>query len=198
MSWSWSRGTATPSTLLSLWILWRTCWWLSSLFNTSCKVLVNRADTHEEKNAAQYILVRKYHVDRNASISTAPATAAAYCEYILPAAASSNTFLPSEICILCKVICIVSAAPHTLCCSRALRTVLAVTSCACWMMTSSRRASSASCSHAPTTLSGAGRDLSRCRCQSRSWHAKQTGEGEKNNYPFQFVVHMVKAWRVTI
>lgn len=58
----------------------------------------------------------------------------------------------------------------TLCCSRALCTVSAVISWACWTTISCRRAPSASCSHAPTVARGAGRDRSSWRCQSTSWN----------------------------
>lgn len=61
---------------------------------------------------------------------------------------------------------------RTLWCSRALWTLFAVESCTCWMMASCRSAPSASCNHAPTISRGAGRDVSRCRCQSRSWNTE--------------------------
>lgn len=130
MSWSWSGGTGTPSTLLSLWILWKTCWWLSRLFNTSC---------------AEYTEQRYENRHKNVFIHSV---------FILIA------------CLILTLYCAMYGSALTLCCSRALCTVLAVISCACWMVISCRRASSASCSHAPTVSRGAGRDLSSWRCQS--------------------------------
>lgn len=69
----------------------------------------------------------------------------------------------------------------TLCCSRALWTVLAVTSCACWTMNSCLSAPSASCSQAPTVSRGGGRDLSRWRCQSRSWKRQNSYLNKERN-----------------
>lgn len=66
----------------------------------------------------------------------------------------------------------ISGNLQTLCCSRALWTVCAVASCAYWTTNSCLRAPSASCSQVPTASRGAGRDLSRWRCQSRSCSKK--------------------------
>lgn len=67
----------------------------------------------------------------------------------------------------------------TLCCSRFRCIVLAVSSWTCWMVISSLRATSALYNQAPIVPRGAGRDLSSCVCQSKSWKTKV----EKWNYP---------------
>ena len=64
------------------------------------------------------------------------------------------------------------ARVFTLCCSRFRCIVLAVSSWTCWMVISSLRATSALYNQAPMVPRGAGRDLSSCICQSKSWNTK--------------------------